>query len=549
MTSVAAESIFQTFQIPPLQRANPADPIASTILTHARAIERANQVAIGIPQIEDPQAYAQALRAEIQQQLPVFNEVETRVFAGATSRELQDFLQAAAGKPQKVVLESEVIKVDETIIVPSNTSIEGRNTHLSAPPEFRAAVFEFPAGTRRAALVSLSIEAELAVLLRAAQQIRLQQIDFIGGRAVTILGGSDFIELAQLHMDKAKFGAVMAQGDVARVWLHHCRFTESQRADNGGAAVLLTDALDKPSLEAHSHHDALAEAILPLAPAPHALLIEQNELSDNRAQGLYVDGAYGVVIQHNLIKNNDKEGLCLDFGAVNNLVMENAVLGNGQRARQTDEELKLDWVLEFGRMADGSAIAKLPGIALDNAAQNLILSNTVRDNAGDGIKIVRSGFRNLILFNSITANNRGASSRFQFFGILLGSAGIEQALAGEDMSKHPLDFLPPLENIVAGNLIYGAHRAGVLLDKGAIFNDVYDNQVRHFRVAPLESASEYFNSIIGNSWQPAAIPPVSCLSRLWSLKGMIVLLVSVLLVSLLLRALMVFFCQQQRKQA
>jgi len=248
---------------------------------------------------------------------------------------------------------------------------------------------------------------------------------------------------------------------------------------------------------------------------------------------LYIDGGYGLVIQHNQIMHNDKEGMCLDFGAVNNIVMENVFEGNGYRARQTDDDLRHDLVLGFGRLADGSAVAKLPAISLDNAAQNLLLWNIVRDSAGDGIKIVRTGIRNLIMFNTLMDNNRGTNSRFHFFGVLLGSAGLEAEI---DSSNHPLDFLPAIENIVAGNLIYGAHWAGILLDREAAFNDIYDNMIRHYQHLPLESASTRFNSIVGNSWQTASPNWLMSLLinwKLWLL--MLVIIVGLLILVLKLK--------------
>lgn len=500
-SSAFAVNLFQIYQIPPLQRANKEDPIASKILSQARAIKRAESVSIGFFQIEDPQLYIQSLRADIQKNLPTFKDHEMRVFSGLTSGELQLFLQERLNKSQQVILQSFEIKVDQTIQMPSNTFIQGKNTRFIVQPDFKNPVFNF-SNIQQSGLTNVEIEAEQSIHLNNAQHIVLKNIEFKGGRGIAIFNGSRYVELANLQMKQARFGALMLQGNVSHIWVHHSQFLESQRAGNGGA-ILLTDALNKSNIEEYS----LMETIFPIAPAPHAILIEQNEISNNRTQGLYLDGVYGVVVQHNLIENNDKEGMCLDWGAVNNIIMENTVLRNGNRARQTDQDLELDFVRGLGRMADGSAISKLPGISLDNAAQNIILSNVVRDNAGDGIKIVRSGFRNLMLFNSITDNNRGSNSQFQFFGILLGNAGPGQEFSHEDINKHPLDLLPPLENIIAGNVIYGTHRAGILLDKDAIFNDIYDNQVRHFRVAALESASPLFNSIVGNSWQPVQTSP------------------------------------------
>ena len=63
----------------------------------------------------------------------------------------------------------------------------------------------------------------------------------------------------------------------------------------------------------------------------------------------------------------------------------------------SDEDLEADFVLELGRLEDGSSPAKLPGISLDNTAYNVIYNNVILENYGSGVKAVRSAFCNTIL--------------------------------------------------------------------------------------------------------------------------------------------------------
>ena len=46
-----------------------------------------------------------------------------------------------------------------------------------------------------------------------------------------------------------------------------------------------------------------------------------------------------------------------------------------------------------------SAKAKLPGVSLDNTIYNILESNIISNNYGGGIKMVRTGVRNLIIEN------------------------------------------------------------------------------------------------------------------------------------------------------
>lgn len=503
-TLVHAESLALQYRLPPLERIVLTEDkfgiAAKQLLEQARVLKRAREVNITFERIEDPIAYTEKLRMDIQAQLPTVPNVPLHLFTGEKTSELNQLLNTLPA-PRRIIVQAVNLEVDEILKIPADTTLDGRNVTLIATTPHSPAIL---LSGKNIILSDLTVEtAGLAVQISDAQKIKLHHLTVTEAeRGIAIGKNSQFIELDQIMLNNNKAGILIQQA-VSHIWLHHSAISNSLRADNGGAGLLASDAQWQENLEDSTRSSALTEAIYPPPPAPHALLIENNEFRRNVAQGIYFDGVFGSVVRGNQVIENDKEGLCLDFGSVNNIVIENNFINNGQRARQTDKDLSDDWVLNFGRLVDGSSVSKLPGIALDNAAQNLILWNTIRNNAGDGIKIVRTGIRNLFLSNIIVSNNQGSNSRFHFFGILLGGAKLEP---GIDPTNHPLDFLPPLENIVAGNSIYGGHWSGILLDQDAAFNDIYDNTVHHFVNHPLESATQQPNSIIGNSWQP---PPQS----------------------------------------
>ena len=119
-------------------------------------------------------------------------------------------------------------------------------------------------------------------------------------------------------------------------------------------------------------------------------------------------------------------------------------------------------------MEDGSSKAKLPGISLDNAVYNILEQNTVTQNGGSGIKMVRASVGNLISDNSVADNNTGENERYHFFGIELGGERYTE-------EKWNMDFGSDYGNIVSDNRISGAHYAALFLAEGAEDNVIYGN--------------------------------------------------------------------------
>lgn len=151
----------------------------------------------------------------------------------------------------------------------------------------------------------------------------------------------------------------------------------------------------------------------------------------------------------------------------------------------------MDFVLGAGRMEDGSAKAKLPGVSLDNTAYNILENNIVTGNYGGGIKMVRTAVRNLISENIIRDNNMGQNDVYHFFGI-------EAGYAAADVETGDLDFAPDFENIICRNSITGNHYAGVFIGADCYVNDVFDNVIMEPGEFAVEAVSTKFNSIINN---------------------------------------------------
>ncbi len=498
------ENLLKHYQLPPVQRV-PETDAAYNIIQHSLALKRTSKLPV-LGEVVNLREFRTKLTTTLEDNIPKWPETSNILtFTGSSFSELNQFLATHQGTDIGIVIKfaSPEIVADTTLAVSSSIFLDG--TGVTVKGRLQAPAIVLDKDTIFSGLRGFEFDNVFwPISIKGAKKIILTHLTLTQPTwGITVFSKSRFIGIDQSTIDTPQNTGLLVQGDVTYLRISNNEITNGMAANNGSAAILLTDSTAPKGSppEAFTNNAALAQPIWPPANVPHQILITQNNLHHNRAQGIYLDGANGNLIEDNTIVMNDKEGMCLDFGSALNLVIDNKVSGNGNRARQTDEDLQIDLVSGFGRLPDGSAVAKLPGISLDNAVYNLIMSNIIKNNAGDGVKSVRSSHRNYILFNSIIDNNKGHNDRFQFFGVLLGSANAEPQVAKNP--QHSLNFSPSLENVIAGNIIYGAHRAGILLDRDAAYNDIYDNIVRLYRVAPLESASQAFNNIYDNSWNLA----------------------------------------------
>ena len=292
------------------------------------------------------------------------------------------------------------------------------------------------------------------------------------------------------------------------------RIVGNRGVSNWHAGLVLSDrnaeiARDPDSLLQPDRHGVLEQRIDSRLRTPHDNLIAFNRIALNLASGIYVDGAVRNVFFDNLIEGNSKEGACLDNGSSANVVAMNLIRQNGQRWGMSDAALRLDFVAAMGRLADGSSPAKTPGLSLDNAIYNVIYANQIDRNQGGGVKMVRSAFFNTVALNLVTDNNEGANPRFHFFGIELGAAPADTAVAD-------LDFAPSRGNVLVGNVIRGSHYAGIFYGNGSTDNEAFDNsvfgathwameQVRRQANRSLNNLSNQPSRNIGNGIDPALI--------------------------------------------
>jgi parallel beta-helix repeat protein len=264
----------------------------------------------------------------------------------------------------------------------------------------------------------------------------------------------------------------LIEGNVIRDLLGH---------SNWHPGILITgrnsDVAADP--EAFNRYSVADELIVERLQNPYRNVILGNVVRNGLGSGIYNDGSIANLILANRIEANAKEGICLDNGATSNVVAGNTVTGNGNRWGQPDEVLANDYVLHEGRAPDGTAIAKLPGISVDNAVYNEIYGNEIYGNWGGGIKMVRTSLFNVIANNTLTDNNLGRSARFHYFGIELGAAVADEPV-------RDLDFIGSSGNIIVANVIRGSHHFGIFIPPESIQNEIIDNNIEGAEAHAIE---------------------------------------------------------------
>lgn len=274
--------------------------------------------------------------------------------------------------------------------------------------------------------------------------------------------------------------AVLLHGDTVGASVIDNEIIGNLGASNWHAGIVVSDrnaavAEDPHRLLGPDRHWAIEQPIHQRLHPPRRNLLAFNRIALKASSGIYSDGGIQTVMFHNVIEGNSKEGVCLD---------------NGKRCGKTDAQLKLDFVDGMGGCRT-AARAKTPGISLDNALYNIVYANQVDRNHGGGIKMVRTGFFNIVGMNLLTGNNEGANERFHFFGIELGAAPA-------DASASDLDFTPSRGNIVFANTIRGPHYAGIFYGPGSTLNDAFDNSIFGATAWAMEQVRVQSNASLNN---------------------------------------------------
>jgi len=185
---------------------------------------------------------------------------------------------------------------------------------------------------------------------------------------------------------------------------------------------------------------------------PSCIILSRSRFVSNRAQGVYLEGAISIHFLECCFKDNNKEGICFDWGSCMCTLSNSHIAYNGNRTNMSSCDLAIDFIEHYQLLDDGSSCCKLPGISIDNGCLNHITSNVVVNNYGGGIKLVRSCIGNLVKDNKMNSNNIGENPFFPVYYEMasLGIGAIQEEFS-EPGKGGLMDFFVSVDNVFVDN--------------------------------------------------------------------------------------------------
>lgn len=485
-------SIMTANKLPALSRMAAED--SKKYMGNLQVLQKIEKLGIDTASFETPELNWKNVYNRVSDTMQKENTFSDKIsFTGSTASQLNTLI--AQSTDAYITIESSTVRMDEPISMKSGIALDAAEVTFTGSTDDRVAQAVIAEDCTNFALYNLNLTAgcyEYGIYIIRSNTFTIENCTISNAlyKGLVMMGENKNFTIRNNTVSYNGNGAVFLNGNISNGIIAGNDVVDNYGTRNLTAGIVMT------SMEIDDYYTAYNEFkdehLYNLLDTPHDIVLYQNNVKHNNSSGIYSDGAYQIYIVENIIYQNDKEGMCLDYGTFGAYVSNNIVKENGGRLRQSDEDLEADFVTAFGRLSDGSSPAKLPGISIDNSAYNTIVNNNVTQNYGSGVKMVRSAYRNIIMENSVSDNNKGKSDDFHFFGIEIGHESTP------DEPVKGLDFTASYENIVCRNIVTGSNYAGVFLAVESYCNDVFDNTILGSEWYAIECHSNMFNSMPNN---------------------------------------------------
>lgn len=485
-------SIMTANKLPALSRMAAED--SKKYMGNLQVLQKIEKLGIDTASFETPELNWKNVYNRVSDTMQKENTFSDKIsFTGSTASQLNTLI--AQSTDAYITIESSTVRMDEPISMKSGIALDAAGVTFTGSTDDRVAQAVIAEDCTNFALYNLNLTAgcyEYGIYIIRSNTFTIENCTISNAlyKGLVMMGENKNFTIRNNTVSYNGNGAVFLNGNISNGIIAGNDVVDNYGTRNLTAGIVMT------SMEIDDYYTAYNEFkdehLYNLLDTPHDIVLYQNNVKHNNSSGIYSDGGYQIYIVENIIYQNDKEGMCLDYGTFGAYVSNNIVKENGGRLRQSDEDLEADFVTTFGRLSDGSSPAKLPGISIDNSAYNTIVNNNVTQNYGSGVKMVRSAYRNIIMENSVSDNNKGKSDDFHFFGIEIGHESTP------DEPVKGLDFTASYENIVCRNIVTGSNYAGVFLAVESYCNDVFDNTILGSEWYAIECHSNMFNSMPNN---------------------------------------------------
>lgn len=386
------------------------------------------------------------------------------IFTGTSSQELQQVINEYPGA--MIDIHSKRVELNETLVLRNNTAIKGNGVELAGNGLEYGFIGEDISDIYING-VCLEGNINYGIYLTDCNEVSIAgcKINGMQQKAVCLIGDTRGVNIENNEISHNSAGGVYLAGNVS-----DCLIQDNDINNNGGTSkwmsgIVLTGVVpeDKHNVwEAfdEEHNIPRRDSIYDQTDCPHDLLITDNRISNNNSIGIYSDGAYKGYVSGNTLFQNNGGAITLEYGSMG---------------------FYLD-----GNYCESNGASIYPGIALDNAAYNILRNNIITDHC-IGIKMVQASVRNLIMENVVQG---GEDDVCHQYAIEVGTGTDED----ED-----IDTGAGYENIICRNNIMGNHETGIFIDRDCYVNDVFDNMIMEVRTYSIETVSHMFNSIINNT--------------------------------------------------
>ena len=403
-------NVFSAFSLPALP-----DAAGSTLATTVAGLQvgtRANALGLSDTSATTAWQAAQTLLSE-RQSIPVAALAGKQVvFSGSTASALNQIVANAAVSGIHVT--SPTLSVDQPIEIQradlalnlGSTQIVGGN-----PQSYMLRV----ENTSNVTVTGGSfVSGDSAILISSSSLISIKNVQISNLTGAGILATNSMrLDIEGNNITGIGLAAIMLHLGTTQSIVEKNRIANCVGFSNVSAGIVLTDrAVDLTSnpraIFGPDGYWVITQPMMERLNPPHDNVIALNSVARGLSSGIYSDGSVRNTFFANAIEGDSKEGLCLDNGSTADVVISNIIHDNGERWGDPDWVLAEDSVLAGGRLPNGTAAEKVPGISLDNAIYSIVLENDLAHNFGGGVKMVRTGYFNAIGLNNVLDNNDGA---------------------------------------------------------------------------------------------------------------------------------------------
>lgn len=313
-----------------------------------------------------------------------FSEIVT--FDGSTSNELQKFINHNANKT--IVIESKEVEFTSCIKIPSNVCIEGQNVKITSSSNIDYAFLID--GVKNVSLSGIQIDGgfQYGVYVIDCENIKVTNTDInnLGQKPIAVVGECEYIMVNDNTFIGNQSGGIYFDGNINYGEISKNTVINNHGTSNWMAGIVLCDVelQDKNDLWEmfrENHHFPLKDTTYSETNCPHNIIVSDNYVENNNSSGIYSDGAYLCYFTSNIVRNNDKEGICLDYSTLGCYLYGNTFEGNGGRMNQTDEDSE--------------------GMDFAGDYENIICRNTISGNHYSGVFIGECGYVNDVFDNVI----------------------------------------------------------------------------------------------------------------------------------------------------